>query len=86
MLDSVVGARMHTDHCIEALRISLSCHGDTTPYFNILDPNAPLKAQTDFTPQRKCRDFGRLQAWVVENRMSDPREDHGLRLDDQVQG
>jgi hypothetical protein len=28
---------MHVDHCIEALRISLMCHSDPTPYLIITD-------------------------------------------------
>lgn len=30
-LDTEEGARIHVDHCIEALRISIMCQGDTTP-------------------------------------------------------
>ncbi|MBE3043062.1 DUF3328 domain-containing protein [Candidatus Bathyarchaeota archaeon] len=53
--DSLVDPRVHADHCLEALRISLTCHGDTTPLFNILEPDTPLGAKVDFSPLRKCR-------------------------------
>ena len=38
---------MHVDRCIEALRISIMCHGDTTPLFTILDPEESLCAAAD---------------------------------------
>ena len=66
MFDSDVGARMHTDHCIEALRISLMCHGDTTPLFSFEDPSAPLGMRADFSPQRKCRRFQDLHTWMKD--------------------
>lgn len=66
MLESDVGARLHVDHCIEALRISLQCHGDTTPFFTISDEKAPLGARADFSPQRKCRNYDKLLEWTKE--------------------
>ena len=67
---------MHADHCIEALRISIQCQGDTTPFFTVVDPGAPTGARADFSPQRKCRDFQRLRAWAVEHEVEDPRPTH----------
>lgn len=64
MLVSDAGARMHVDHCIEHIRLALMCHGDTTPYFTIRDPDAPLGARSDFSPHRKCRDFGSIQSFM----------------------
>lgn len=75
MLDSDVGARMHVDHCIEALRVTLMCHGDTTPFFSILDPTAPLGARADFSPHRKCRKFDKLHSWVKDHQLSNPGHD-----------
>lgn len=57
MLDTDAGARMHADHCIEALRISIMCQGDTTAFFTVVDPGAPADAEGDFSPQRRCRDL-----------------------------
>ncbi|KAI1329073.1 hypothetical protein F5Y16DRAFT_367347, partial [Xylariaceae sp. FL0255] len=37
MAASDSGAWMHTDHCIEAVRLALMCHGDTTPAITILE-------------------------------------------------
>ena len=62
---------MHVDHCIEALRISIICHGDTTPLFTILDPEESLGVAADFSPHRKCRNFGRLHSWMEENHIED---------------
>lgn len=81
-----MGDRMHADHCIEALRIALSCHGDTTPFFTIRDPDAPLGAQADFTPQRRCRNLSQLREWVVENRVNDPKEGDRLPADGKEHG
>ena len=64
MLDSDVGARLHVDHCIEELRISLQCHGDTTVFFTIRDKTAPLGARANFSPQRKCRNYDKLLEWT----------------------
>ena len=69
MRDSDVGARMHVDHCIETLRISLMCQADTTPYFLVLDPTAPLGSRADFSPHHKCRNFETIQKWVEENQL-----------------
>lgn len=82
MLASDVGARMHVDHCIEALRISLMCHADTTPFLIIMDPTAPGGARADFSPHHKCRKFEPIRQWTEDNQLSvrkikgifDPRE------------
>lgn len=66
MLDSDVGARMHVDHCIEALRLVLMCHGDTTPFFTVMDPSLSVGARGDLSPHHKCRDFEKLRSWVEE--------------------
>jgi hypothetical protein len=68
-----IGARMHVDHCIEALRISLMCHADTTPYLIINDPTAPQGTRADFSPHHKCRNFDRVREWTRENQLSNPR-------------
>lgn len=66
MKDSDVGARMYVDHCIEALRLSLMCHGDTTPYLVKLDPDSPVNAQADFSPHHKCVKFEPLVDYMVK--------------------
>lgn len=67
MKDSDVGARMHVDHCIEALRLSLMCHGDTTPYLVKLDPESPVHAEADFSPHHKCVKFEPLVDYMAKN-------------------
>lgn len=67
MLASDVSTRMHVDHCIEALRIALMCHGDTTPYFTMITPDAPHGALSDFSAHHKCRKFDKLQTWTEEH-------------------
>ncbi|KAI0398912.1 hypothetical protein F4802DRAFT_611274 [Xylaria palmicola] len=72
MLASDVEARMHTDHCIEALRLALMCHGDTTPSITVLNPDAPRGEMADFSPAKKCRKFDKLQEWSVQNQQNFP--------------
>jgi hypothetical protein len=66
LCSSEVGRRMHTDHCIEELRKSLMCYGDTTPMLVEIDPEAPLGR--DPTSMRgtnvvTLRNFGR--GWMI---------------------
>jgi hypothetical protein len=58
---------MHADHCIDLIREALICHGDTTPFFTVIDPEQSEGARGDFNSHHKCRDFGKLQEWVREN-------------------
>ena len=66
-------ARMHVDHCIEALRLSLMCHGDTTPYLLRIDPQSPSGISPDFSMHHKCVkfeplvDYMRKQKFQVES-------------------
>jgi hypothetical protein len=62
--DSEIGIRMHLDHCIETLRLTLMCHGDTTPSLLLEDPDSPVGISTDFSAHRKCRDFWALREWM----------------------
>lgn len=77
LLGGDVGNRMHVDHCIEALRISLMCHADTTPYLMINDPTAPLGRRADFSPHHKCRNFEKIREWTQKNQLVDPRTGAG---------
>jgi hypothetical protein len=72
MLASDVEARMHTDHCIEALRLAIMCTGDTSPSITVINPNAPRGEMADFSPAKKCRKFEKLQEWSVENQANYP--------------
>ncbi|KAI0474681.1 hypothetical protein F4859DRAFT_514530 [Xylaria cf. heliscus] len=72
MAASDVEARMHTDHCIEAVRLALMCNGDTTPIITVLNPVAPRGEMSDFSPAKKCRKFEKLQEWSVQNALNHP--------------
>lgn len=78
-----IGNRMHVDHCIEALRISLMCHADTTPYLVINDPTAPNGQRADFSPHHKCRKFEPIRKWTRENQLSVP-DKKGLGIQDDL--
>ncbi|KXJ84919.1 hypothetical protein Micbo1qcDRAFT_128869 [Microdochium bolleyi] len=62
-----VGNRMHADHCIETLRLALMCQSDITPVLVIADPSAPIGNRADFNSYHKCRNFGKIEAWMDEN-------------------
>jgi len=78
LIDSEIGARMHTDHCIEALRISLMCHGDVTPFMVRVDPGSPVGFEADFSPYHKCVKWDPLVQWMKENSFDslDPHADN----------
>lgn len=58
---------MHADHCIDLLRTSLMCHGDTTPFFTVIDETQPMGGRGDFSAHHKCVNFEKLQSWTREN-------------------
>lgn len=64
-----VARRMHVDHGIETLRISLMCHADTTPMFIIEDPAAALGGRADFSAHHKCRNFEDIREWNEVNQV-----------------
>lgn len=64
---TAVGKRMHVDHCIEELRKTLMCYGDTTPMLVELDPTAPLGERSDFDARHKCRNFEKIRSWTEQN-------------------
>jgi len=59
-----LAGRMHVDHCIETLRLSLMCYADVTPLLIYVDPNAPIGYRADFNIHHKCRDFDKLVEYV----------------------
>lgn len=67
MQGSAVEARMHVDHCIEALRISLMCHGDVTPYLVMYDAASGSGFKADFSPHHRCRRFEPLRAHMEQH-------------------
>ncbi|KAH6649303.1 hypothetical protein F5144DRAFT_588054 [Chaetomium tenue] len=63
--DNELKNRLHADHCLEALRISLMCWGDVTPLLVRL--GGPAGARADFETHHKCRDFNKIESWIEEN-------------------
>ena len=67
---------MHVDHCIEALRLTLMCHGDTTPMLVLDDSSSPIGLKADFSAHHKCRKFDNLRSWMVKHELEEtPRSD-----------
>lgn len=64
LYDNPVLGRMHVDHCIEAIRLSLMCYSDITPVLNehYDDPNFDRKA--DFNTHHQCRNFDKIAEYV----------------------
>ncbi|KAI0112529.1 hypothetical protein GGR51DRAFT_557112 [Nemania sp. FL0031] len=54
--------RLHQDHCINYLRQTLMCHGDTTPVNHKWYPQAH-RYGPDFSVLHSCRPFNELVEW-----------------------
>ncbi|KAI4215178.1 MAG: hypothetical protein LQ351_002493 [Letrouitia transgressa] len=54
--------RMHVDHCIESLRLSLQCWGDVTPL--LIRQGGPAGGKADFNTHHKCRNFDKIEKWI----------------------
>ncbi|TKX26560.1 hypothetical protein C1H76_1092 [Elsinoe australis] len=65
--NSAVGNRMHVDHCIEELRKTLMCYGDTTPMLVEIDPSAPIGERSDFDSRHRCRNYEKIRSWMVDH-------------------
>ncbi|KAF7595707.1 hypothetical protein BBP40_005151 [Aspergillus hancockii] len=77
--------RMHTDHCIETLRLVLMCQSDVTPVlvkWGTMDPPVP---EADFNSHHKCRNFEDIAAWnkkhAVKSWGTAPAHDHSHHRD-----
>ncbi|KAM7187955.1 protein of unknown function (DUF3328) domain containing protein [Rhypophila sp. PSN 637] len=64
---TAVGQRMHVDHCIEELRKTIMCYGDTTPMLVEILPDAPIGKKSDFDARHRCRNFDKLHGWMEEH-------------------
>ncbi|KAH8816234.1 hypothetical protein F5884DRAFT_872762 [Xylogone sp. PMI_703] len=63
--------RVHTDHCIETLRLTLMCHSDVTPVLVRMDhDHDPPEPQADFNVHHRCRNFDRIVEWNRRNGLS----------------
>ncbi|KAK1973380.1 hypothetical protein LZ30DRAFT_611001 [Colletotrichum cereale] len=63
--------RMHLDHCIEILRMSLMCTADVTPVLAWMDPEAPLGKRADFSTFHRCRNFDKIKDWMSRHKVKD---------------
>jgi hypothetical protein len=65
---SVDERHVHLDHCIETLRLALTCRPDVTPLLVLEDPNEQhIGAKADFYSHHKCVRFDKLSQWVDDN-------------------
>ncbi|KAK8090451.1 hypothetical protein PG997_005412 [Apiospora hydei] len=62
--------RGHVDHCVETIRKYLMCNADVTPVVFERDESNGVGFKSDFNMRRKCRDFGKIQRWTMENAAS----------------
>ena len=57
----------HANRCIETLRKTLMCSGDTTPYLIMLTPERPGGESPDFNTLHGCRKMDKITRWSEEN-------------------
>lgn len=58
--------RMHTDHCLEILRLNVQCNADIGLFtFNTL-PGEPLP-WPELNTQHTCRNFDAVREWAMEH-------------------
>ena len=67
VLDTEEGLRTHVDHCVETLRLTLMCHGDTTPYVYEKMREDDILGKADFDAHHKCRKFDKLVEFFETN-------------------
>ena len=55
------------NRCIETLRQTLMCSGDTTPYLIMLTPERPGGESPDFNTLHGCRKMDTIMRWSEKN-------------------
>lgn len=45
----------------------MMCHVDVTPYLVKEDETAPIGIRAEFSSHHKCRNYDKVQKWVVDN-------------------
>ncbi|KAM3464465.1 hypothetical protein MY5147_009503 [Beauveria neobassiana] len=73
-LTDKLGGRMHVDHCLESLRLSLMCYADVTPVLAENNPMRPTGLQLDFNVHHKCRNYDKLLEHVQAHGVDVPAE------------
>ena len=71
-----VGGRLHVDHCIETLRLSIMCYGDVTPVL-VDHSNNSIGRMLDFNVHHKCRNFESIANFALQNGVLLPPLDVG---------
>lgn len=66
-LEDPVVTRMHVDHCLESIRLTLMCSGDITPVLFVYDETRPSGMRPDFNSHHKCRDFNSIVDYIKDN-------------------
>ena len=64
---SLKALRMHTDHCIETLRLALMCHSDVSLVLLKRSSINPLIPEAEFSSRHRCRNFEDIFAWNKEH-------------------
>lgn len=71
-LEDPLAGRMHVDHCIETLRLSLMCYSDITPVLLLDDDDPSSPGTADFNVHHKCRNFEKIVDYVEDNAVEVP--------------
>lgn len=64
---SLKALRMHTDHCIETLRIVLMCQADVSPVLVKWTDTDPPVPEADFNSHHRCRNFEDILDWNTKH-------------------
>ncbi|KAI5364330.1 Putative mycotoxin biosynthesis protein UstYa [Septoria linicola] len=63
--------RVHMDHCIETLRLTLMCHADVSPLLVKMNTSYdPPRQEAEFSARHRCRNFNKIMAWNKQNGLS----------------
>ncbi|KAH8900790.1 hypothetical protein GQ53DRAFT_776478 [Thozetella sp. PMI_491] len=76
-------AKVHIEHCLDALRLSVMCHGDMTPIPTIHDENrGPGGFMPEFRTVHTCRDYQTIREWTMGRDVENPdtRKQHAQKL------
>ena len=58
-----------SDHCIDALRQTLMCHGDISPLPFRINEHTDMWTPY-FATRHQCRDFDKIKQWAIDHRAS----------------
>ena len=64
--DHLLGFK-HTDHCIDAIRQSLMCSADVSPF--VWRPDAMNRLRPEGKVMHTCRNFEKIWEWAWDNRI-----------------